>query len=153
MQTSWNILCNWSKCLNFCQYVWSCCRAPDPARCSAADPTGLAAGLGSPSLRSTRDLGVVPRADSPDSPPGYFWHRVWAPAARSDFIRWCFKYSVLCVSCCVNVNVERFQTQSGASPDSRRACWAHTNSLRHLVGMFETLLRCLAPMLQLPDNK
>lgn len=45
---------------------------PGPARCSAADPTGLAAGLGSPSLRSTRDLGVVPRADSPDSPPGYF---------------------------------------------------------------------------------
>ncbi|OPJ67597.1 hypothetical protein AV530_001876 [Patagioenas fasciata monilis] len=50
----------------------SCCRVPGPARWSAADPAGLAAGLGSPSLRSTRDLGVVPRTDSPDSPPGYF---------------------------------------------------------------------------------
>lgn len=52
---------------------------------------------------------LVPRADSPVSPPGYFWHRVSARAARSDFIRWCFKYSVLCVSCCVNVNVENFK--------------------------------------------
>lgn len=104
----------------------------------SAEPTASLQDLGHPCCGAHRTWGIVPLPEIPESPL----------LATSDIcllgltvhfnlICWCFKYLVLFVLCCVNVNVRRLQTQPGASQCSHphaKACdiW-HLDSGTHIT--------------------
>lgn len=101
MQTVWNILCNLSKLLNFCKCIWRCPRAPGPRSGVWQNPGAAPQDLGHPCCGAHRTRGIVPLPEILNHLLAASDICFLALTVHFDIICWCFKYSVLYVSCCV----------------------------------------------------